>query len=143
MVINLIVGVYIPIIRIPIKGGMTIPNIATFDHGTYHFYVTILGCSPQKLKECFFLYTKQNKKNSSETMEKKHQQEETHPGFLFKPGEVTVYLSTMNMYLNFLNQKCRFTKLPEFHPKIRDPQLTLDFTYHKVSHMFLDVLFSL
>ena len=32
--INLIVGVYIPIIRIPIKGGMTIPNIATFDHGT-------------------------------------------------------------------------------------------------------------
>ena len=34
MVINLIVGVYIPIIRIPIKGGTTIPNIATFDHGT-------------------------------------------------------------------------------------------------------------
>ena len=28
-------GVYIPIIRIPIKGGMTIPNIGTFDHGTY------------------------------------------------------------------------------------------------------------
>ena len=24
-----------PIIRISIKGGMTIPNIATFDHGTY------------------------------------------------------------------------------------------------------------
>ena len=35
MVINPIVGVYIPIIRIPIKGGMIIPNIATFDHGTY------------------------------------------------------------------------------------------------------------
>ena len=35
MVINPIVGVYIPIIRIPIKGGMTIPSIATFDHGTY------------------------------------------------------------------------------------------------------------
>ena len=35
MVINPIVGVYIPIVRIPIKGGMTIPNIATFDHGTY------------------------------------------------------------------------------------------------------------
>ena len=35
MVINPIGGVYIPIIRIPIKGGMTIPNIATFDHGTY------------------------------------------------------------------------------------------------------------
>ena len=34
MVINPIVGVYIPIIRVPIKGGMTIPNIATFDHGT-------------------------------------------------------------------------------------------------------------
>ena len=35
MVINPIVGVYIPIIRIPIKKcGMTIPNIATFDHGT-------------------------------------------------------------------------------------------------------------
>ena len=33
--LNPIVGVYIPIIRIPIKGGMTIPNIATFDHGTY------------------------------------------------------------------------------------------------------------
>ena len=30
------VGVYIPIIRIPIKGGMTIPNIATFDHGTFN-----------------------------------------------------------------------------------------------------------
>ena len=30
-----IVGVYIPIIRIPIKGGMTIHNIATFDHGTH------------------------------------------------------------------------------------------------------------
>ena len=36
-VINPIVGVYIPIIRIPIKGGMTIPNIATFDHGTCRF----------------------------------------------------------------------------------------------------------
>ena len=34
MVINPIVGVYIPIIRIPIQGGMTIPNIATFDRGT-------------------------------------------------------------------------------------------------------------
>ena len=38
--INPLVGVYIPIIRIPIKGGMTIPNIATFDHGTY-------GCQPK------------------------------------------------------------------------------------------------
>ena len=34
MVINPIVGVYIPVIRIPIKGGMAIPNMATFDHGT-------------------------------------------------------------------------------------------------------------
>ncbi len=38
MVINPIVGVYIPIIRIPIKGVMTIPNISTFDRGTYPFY---------------------------------------------------------------------------------------------------------
>ncbi len=37
MVMNPIVGVYIPIIRIPIKGGMTIPNIAAFDHGTYSY----------------------------------------------------------------------------------------------------------
>ena len=45
MVINPIVGVYIPIIRIPIKGGMTIPNIATFDHGTYGYHLNqpILG----------------------------------------------------------------------------------------------------
>ena len=35
MVINPIIGFYIPIIRIPIIGGMTILNIATFDHGTY------------------------------------------------------------------------------------------------------------
>ena len=34
MVINPIIGFYLPIIRIPIKGGMTIPNIAAFDHGT-------------------------------------------------------------------------------------------------------------
>ena len=37
MAINPIVEVYIPIIRIPIKGGMTIPNIATFDHGTTQY----------------------------------------------------------------------------------------------------------
>ena len=35
MVINPIVGVYIPIIRIPIKGGMTLLNIEIFDHGTF------------------------------------------------------------------------------------------------------------
>ena len=44
MVINPIVGAYIPIIRIPIKGGMTIPNIATFDHGTCRCW--ILGLPP-------------------------------------------------------------------------------------------------
>ena len=44
MVINPIVGVYIPIIRIPIKGWMTIPNIATFDHGTFG---SIFRCFPQ------------------------------------------------------------------------------------------------
>ena len=37
MVINLIVGVYIPIIRIPIKGGMTIPNTRSLDPSTYGF----------------------------------------------------------------------------------------------------------
>ena len=45
MVINPIVGVCIPIIRIPIKGGMTIPNIATFDHGTYGIYDHICQCT--------------------------------------------------------------------------------------------------
>ena len=46
MVINPIVGVYIPILRIPIKGGIiSIPNIATFDHGTYaHMYVERSMC---------------------------------------------------------------------------------------------------
>ena len=29
------VGVYMPIIRIPIKGGMTIPNTRSLDCGTY------------------------------------------------------------------------------------------------------------
>ena len=38
MVINPIVGVYIPIIRIPIKGGMTIPNTMSLDPGTYEAY---------------------------------------------------------------------------------------------------------
>ena len=35
MIINLIVGVYISIIRIPIKGGMTIPNTRSLDPGSY------------------------------------------------------------------------------------------------------------
>ena len=34
MVINPIVGVYIPIIRIPIKGWMTIPNTRSLDPGS-------------------------------------------------------------------------------------------------------------
>ena len=35
MVINPIIGVYIPIIRIPIKGWMTIPNTRSLDPGSY------------------------------------------------------------------------------------------------------------
>ena len=42
MVINLIVGVYVPIIRIPIKGGMTIPNIRSLDPGTYGFIFVLV-----------------------------------------------------------------------------------------------------
>ena len=39
MVINPIVGVYIPIIRIPIKGGRSpIPNTMSLDPGTYGFH---------------------------------------------------------------------------------------------------------
>ena len=39
--INLIIGVYIPIMRIPIKGGRSpIPNIVTFDHGTNGLFST-------------------------------------------------------------------------------------------------------
>ena len=62
MVINPIVGVYIPIIRIPIKGGMTIPNIATFDHGTCFLIgncgrfwgIKLICCFFQKLWSCSF-----------------------------------------------------------------------------------------
>ena len=49
MVINPIVGVYIPIVRIPIKGGMTIPNIATFDPGT-HVLHKKRSCTIQRKK---------------------------------------------------------------------------------------------
>ena len=46
MVINPIVGVYIPIIMIPIKGGMTIPNIATLDPGSFGWlWVFFVACS--------------------------------------------------------------------------------------------------
>ena len=34
MVINPMVGVYILIVRVPTKGGMTIPNIGSLDPGT-------------------------------------------------------------------------------------------------------------
>ena len=37
MVINPTVGVYIPIIRIPIKGWMTIPNTRSLDPSTHAF----------------------------------------------------------------------------------------------------------
>ena len=46
MVINPKIGFYIPIIRNPIKGGMTIPNIATFDHGTYIVILCIFLSPP-------------------------------------------------------------------------------------------------
>ena len=43
MVINPIVGVYIPIKRIPIKGGMSLsPKNATFDHGTCGYSLQIV-----------------------------------------------------------------------------------------------------
>ena len=59
MVINPIVGVYISIIRIPIKGGMTIPNIATFDHGTYiYIYIgeLMFGDSGGTLSICIYIH---------------------------------------------------------------------------------------
>ena len=39
MVINPIVGVCIPIIRIPIEGGMTIPNTTSLDPGSFGHFV--------------------------------------------------------------------------------------------------------
>ena len=53
MVINPIVGVYIPIIRIPIKGGMTIPNktrLLTMAH-TMISHATILLSKPKGFNE--------------------------------------------------------------------------------------------
>ena len=46
MVINPIVGVYKPIIRIPIKGGMTIPNTMSLDTGTHDQRAS---CTAQKM----------------------------------------------------------------------------------------------
>ncbi len=40
--INPIVGVYVPIIRIPIKGWMTIPNTRSLDPGSYALGASIL-----------------------------------------------------------------------------------------------------
>ena len=44
--INPIVGVYIPIIRIPIKGGMTIPNTRSLDPGScmFLFFCFLFDC---------------------------------------------------------------------------------------------------
>ena len=52
--INPIVGVYIPIIRIPIKGGMTIPNIGSLDHGTYD--IPIYSRNIPFLQNCIVIY---------------------------------------------------------------------------------------
>ena len=46
MVINPIVGVYIPIIRIAIKGGMTIPNTRSLDPGSFEEYARQIGSFP-------------------------------------------------------------------------------------------------
>ena len=46
MVINPIAGVYIPIMTIPTKGEMTIPNIGSLDPGTY---VTCFTPPPSKI----------------------------------------------------------------------------------------------
>ena len=42
MVTNSLVGVYIPMIRIPIKGGMTIPNIRSLDPDTHVWGVIVV-----------------------------------------------------------------------------------------------------
>ena len=52
MVINPIVGVYIPIIRIPIKGEMAIPNIGSLDPGTYRSCDTCLIVKTLPFAEC-------------------------------------------------------------------------------------------
>ena len=44
MVINPIVGVYIPIVRIPSKGGMTMTNIGSLDPGTYIYIMMKAIC---------------------------------------------------------------------------------------------------
>ena len=61
MVINPILGVYIPIIRIPIKGGMTIPTIATFDHGTYEGKELHFGNSKECNPSCLMEFVDTNK----------------------------------------------------------------------------------
>ena len=58
MVINPIVGVYISIIRIPIKGGRSpIPNIATFDHGTFDDGEAMLLLLANVLMQALFIGT--------------------------------------------------------------------------------------
>ena len=65
MVINPIVGVYIPIIRIPIKGGMTIPNIRSLDPGTYTTSIYIVMKKGVLVKCQVIIYTIPNKQCNS------------------------------------------------------------------------------
>ena len=70
MVINPIVRVYMPIVSIPIQGGMTIPNIWSLDRGTFHnqiltpkptwqpLYTTVFFCMVI-LCDVFFSYLHQ------------------------------------------------------------------------------------
>ena len=74
MVINPIVGVYIPIIRIPIKGGMTIPNIATFDHGTYvYLYLFISQSLSSQLSTIGFRGFQERNRALDEEMRKRQE----------------------------------------------------------------------
>ena len=56
MVINPIVGVYIPIITIPIKGEMTIPNIGSLDPCTHKIEGFKPGVSCHTRIWCMYFY---------------------------------------------------------------------------------------
>ena len=79
MVINPIVGVYIPIIRIPIKGGMTIPNTTSLDNGTNDSFFFA--------KSLFFVY---------------------HFGFSFRTSKIPDLTATQGSHLMFGWQKLFF-----------------------------------